>query len=554
MPFIQIAAIDLGWYISPAKLVLFLIAVFLWLPIVKWAYKDTEAVRTDQNFWTIVLFAAGAAGAFLALAIPFFIVGILLQLITIAAPAMAYVVHRNARVADFERVLTAEHIKSLFVNEDKKIQAVVKGLVFFTANKNEVEPPSSKTPEFVGFSLAQDIIDDALWKRTSEVSLVPTREHYDVIYKIDGVPTKQEPREREDAEQLILFLKHLADLDINEKRKPQMGIFSARKDDNKYEFRVTTAGSTVGEKAQIQRVEESNIISFEQLGFHPEQQENIKTLADKKPGVFIISGPPQSGVTTTFYALLRNHDPYLNNINTLEKKTAAELMNITQNVHNPSDSATISYARKLQTVLRTGPDIIGVGDCEDPETAELLANAAEKDKRTIYLTMRAPNIMQALAKWFKFVPDRNLAAGNLLGVSNQRLVRILCQECKEAYRPNRDMLKKFNLPADKVEYFYRQPEIEYDRRGNPILCDNCQGSGYFGRTGVFETVLFDDELRNMLKQAKSIQEIANHLRRAKMLYLQEQAVRKVAAGVTSINEVIRELSPPKKSTKTKKTS
>jgi type II secretory ATPase GspE/PulE/Tfp pilus assembly ATPase PilB-like protein len=154
--------------------------------------------------------------------------------------------------------------------------------------------------------------------------------------------------------------------------------------------------------------------------------------------------------------------------------------------------------------------------------------------------------MQALGKWIKLVSDKDLISGTLVGLVNQRLVRKLCAECKQAYQPNQELFKKFNIPAGKIKVLYRPGEIEYDKRGKPIVCDKCQGTGFLGRTAIYETIILDDNLKEAVRQAKSLQEISSHFRRAGMRYLQEQAIKKVAAGVTSINEVIRLFSAKEK--------
>ena len=133
-----------------------------------------------------------------------------------------------------------------------------------------------------------------------------------------------------------------------------------------------------------------------------------------------------------------------------------------------------------------------------------------------------------------------------MGISNQRLVRMLCDECKQAYEPNKEILHKFNIPAEKAKVLYRAGKVLYDKHGKPSTCENCQGTGFIGRTGIFETIIINDELRKTIKQSKSLSEIATQFRRAKMLYLQEQALKKIVAGTTSINEMVRVLSTSKK--------
>ena len=541
-----LSEIQFGGYISPIKLAGILLLMIAWLPVVIWVSRDTEEVRTRKVFWTAIIFAFPAGAILLSFLLPFFVIGILLVAIAFIACSLLYVMHRNALVSDFEKVLTTEHIKGIFANDKKKVDAATKGLEFITANKNRIEPPSYKTPEFLGYQMAQDIIDDSLWRRASDVTFIPAGQEYNIYYKIDGLQIKQEPKEREEVDYLIKFLKQLADLDTKERRKPQTGNFKAQKEKSKFEFKVKTAGSTAGEKVSFARVEEESLLKTDQLGLTDPQLEQVNELKNgENPGIFIISGPAGSGVSSTFYSFIRNHDPFINNINTLEKEKVSELPNVTQNYYQLTDTGTTTYGRRLRTMLRTGPDIIGIVGCSDPETANEAVTAVTADPKPIYITVQAPSVVQAIAKWLKLVPDRAKAIDSLKGVSCQRLLRKLCPECREAYRPNKEIFKKFNIPADKIKALYRQAEMEYDKHGQPILCDNCQGTGFVGRTGVFETIFFTDELKAAIKASKSLQEIATHLRRAKMLYLQEQAVLKAADGLTSMNEIIREFTPKK---------
>jgi len=548
-------SVGYGGYISPIKFVVMIILFYAWIPLVTWVYSDTHAVRANVNFWTSAITAVGAATIVVWLLAPMFIIGLLIYLIAVGATIFAYILHRNSKVADFEKVLTASHIKGLFVNEGKKIEASSKGIVLVTANNNDVPIPAPKTPEAFGFKSVCQVFNDALWRRAGDVILQPGQQEYNIAYNIDGVTIKQPSRSREEIEYFLHYLKQLADLDVQERRKPQKGTFKTIKDSARIEWEVNTAGSTAGEQAIVQRVEEYSLMKIDDLGFTPEQLEKLKQLKNIEKGLFIISGPEKSGITSTFYSILRSHDPFMNNINTLEKKPAGELTNITQNIFKMSDSGTASYVTRLQSILRMGPDIMGIAQCQEPQLASL-ANIAAKDGKVVHVTIEASSVLKALAKWLKLVPDKNLVADNLIGILNQRLVRKLCTKCRQAYQPNPDLLKKLNIPADKIKLLYRPGEIEYTRRGKPILCENCQGTGFYGRTGIFEMIIIDDKLRAKIKQAKTMQEIAGSFRQAGMLYMQEQSIKKAADGTTSINEIIREFSSsqPKPKTKNKQES
>lgn len=548
MPYLLLSSAEYTGYISIIKFLVFLVLFFLWLPIVSWVYDDAKAVGTKEIYWTAVLLATGAAAAIIFLFIPVFIIGALIYAIAVATASLIYVKHRNSRVMDYARVLTADHIKSLFESKEKRLDEL-KGFLFVTANNNEVPLPQPQTPDFFGYKAAYEILTDATWRRASDIMFSPAPQNYNVTYYVDGAALKQPPIARGQMEYSLHFLKNLADLDTKEKRKPQKGTFKIRRGKEDIAWEVTTAGSTAGEQVRLKQIIQQSVSRLDEIGLMPEQLEQLNTMRKLKQGLFIVTGPQKAGVTTTFYALLRNHDAFLNSINTLEKHPSAELPNITQNLFKLSDTGTSSYAKKLQEVVRMGPDIVGVADCEDTETAQSACLAA-KDGKVIYVTLKADSIVKAIGTWIKLVGDRKLAAQTLLGASNQRLLRKLCEECKQAYAPNKELLRKFNIPADKVKALYRTGKVLIGKRGKEMTCDQCQGTGYVGRTGVFEIIAINDELRKTIIQAKSLSEIGSQFRAAKMLYLQEQALRKVMGGTTAINEMIRVLSSPtKKKTK-----
>lgn len=543
MPSILLMSIEYGGYVSIVKLIVFLLLYFLWLLLIRWSAEDAKAVDTNIGLWIGLILGAGALGILLWWLIPVFIVGLLIFLAAVGATGLAYVKHRNTRVLDFDRVLTFEHIKSLFTKSEK-LEAM-ENFLFITANNNEVPTPEPRTPMFFGYRIAYDLLTDAMWRRASTIALMPRGDNYEVTYYIDGAATKQPSVPREQMEYFIYFAKELAALDANEKRKPQKGKFRTQQKKESADWEVTTAGSTAGEQVRLKHLSKEHDLRISELGLSPDQQEHFERFTQMHQGVFLISGPRKSGVTTTLYALLRNHDAFLNNINTLEKQPAAELLNITQNTFTLTDTGTTTYAKKLQSIVRMGPDIIGVGECEDADTAKV-TSAAAKDGKLGYVVLNADSVLQVLGKWIKMVADKRLISETLLGISNQRMMRTLCEECKQGYAPNKELLKKFNLPAEKVKVLYRPGKEVYDKRGKPSVCEHCQGTGYVGRTGVFEMIVLTDELRAAIRQVKQLPELGMQFRRAKMLYLQEQALRKVMAGKTSINEMLRVLASTKK--------
>ena len=553
MPILMAADITFGGYVSIIKLVIYFALFLAWLPLVNWVHSDAQSVRARETFWTAAIALAGMLSLLLWPLIPVFFIGIALYIIAIGAVSMAYIMHRNSLVSDFEKVLTAEHIKGLFANDGKKLAKSSKGVHFVTANGNDVPLPEPKTSESLAFTIACEIFEDAIWRRASDILFAPGASEYSINYAIDGLAIKQEPRSRDQIDKLIHYVKQIADLDSNEKRKPQRGIMEVKIGEGKTKWEINTAGSTAGEQMRIKRHEEEGMLKLEDLGLNQDQLKALKSVRQIDAGLFITSGPPKSGITTTFYAMMKNHDPFMNDMNTLERHPTGSLDNITQNIYSLSDTGTSSYASHLQTIVRMGSNIIGVADVDDAETAQVATKAAAAN-RMMHATIKAQSAIKALATWIKLSGDKNGVLDNIQGIVNQRIVRILCDECKQAYKPNPNLLRKFNLPADKIEVFYRPGEIEYDKKGRPIICEKCQGTGFYGRTGIFETIVINDDLRAALKKATSLQEMSALFRKAGMFSIQERSIRQVMKGITSINEVIRELTPeaPKKKVRKKK--
>jgi type II secretory ATPase GspE/PulE/Tfp pilus assembly ATPase PilB-like protein len=349
---------------------------------------------------------------------------------------------------------------------------------------------------------------------------------------------------REQVDYLVRFMKNIADLDTKEKRKPQKGKFRIERGKERFEWEIATAGSTAGEQIVIRRKTGGQILSLNDIGLTSDQLEKVARTREMGHGLFIVSGPRKSGVTTTMYSLLKNHDAFINSIFTLEREVMAEVPNITQERFSFSDTGTMSFAEKLDAVFRMGPDVVGVAECLDKETAEAICKAAN-ERKIVYLVLEADSVIKTMDKWIRLVGDKNKALQGLAGISNQRILRKLCSECKQAYAPNTELLRKFNLPADKAKVLYRAGKVKYDKHGKPHTCEACQGTGFVGRTAVFEVITLDDSLRKSLMQAGSVSEIGVRLRAAKMLYLQELVLRNIIAGNTSINEMMRVLAKPK---------
>jgi type II secretory ATPase GspE/PulE/Tfp pilus assembly ATPase PilB-like protein len=547
-----LAAVQYGGYISIVKFVLFVAIFFLWFWLVTWIHNDSEHIDINQQLWTLVVFAAGGAALLIWLLIPLFIVGMALCLIAVAGSSLAYISSRNTKVMEPERILTQDHIKSLLGGKGEKLDAK-KGITFVTANNNDVPLPEPRTPDFFGYKTAHELFIDAIWKRASDIAFLPTQQEYRVSYQIDGAAIQQPSIPRDKLEYFSRFLKNVSDLDPNEKRKPQKGAFKIHQGRDSLDWEVTCAGSTAGEQILIKRLMHTGLTRLSEIGLLPDQFDQLSQYSQCKQGLFLVTGTPKSGATTTFYSLLRNHDAFINSINTLERNISLEVPNVIQESYSLSDTGTTTFFNKLQTLFRMGPDIVGVAGCQDTETARLICEAANNGT-IVYLTLAANSVIDAAEKWIKLVGDKKMAVQSLLGISNQRLLRTLCEECKQPYTPNKELLKKFGIPTEKAKILYRAGKVIYNKHGKESICNACQGTGFIGRTGVFEILSINDQLRNALAKVESSAEIRSLFRGAKMLYLQEQALRKIITGSSSVNEMVRILSKTQSQSKRKQTN
>jgi len=540
---------SLGNYLAIWKLIVFLVFLILWAWVGQWMDKDTIIVRTNRLFWNYLYLGIGTGVLFLWVFLPMpFMVGFLLFLVAWLTLSGTYVMHRNARMPSVEHILTADHMRYLLSGEGQDKKSVESRLVFYSSHGNELPMPHRQESEYDGYAVGEELLYGMVKRRVSEAKWALGGEGFMIYQVVDGVASPPEKREREDLDLVVSYLKAVAGLDVKDRRKPQQGEFAVLVKGEKIDWRIKTAGSTQGEQVTLDRLDEFKSFGLDTLGFNPVQLKQMEALVQASDGVVLVSGPKGSGVSTTLYGLICSHDAFVQNIHTLEKTSRCDLDNITQNF---VDEGAIpgSSAKRLQSVLLTDPDAVMVGFCDDPNLAKVGTGSVERERKKFYFGFSAPSVFHCLQRWLGLIDDNNKVAKTLLGITNQRLVRKLCPECRQAYVPNPALLKKLNLPTGKIKHFSRPPtEIEYDKHGNPILCETCQGTGYYGLTAVYETLILSDSIRKLIGENAPFNTIRVQCRKEKMMYLQEQALRKVIEGTISIQEVMR-VTTEKKSAK-----
>ncbi len=377
--------------------------------------------------------------------------------------------------------------------------------------------------------LVHRILEEALAKRASDVHVEPYESHVRIRYRIDGVLHDAAKHPRALLGPLTSRLKIMASLDIAEKRKPQDGRIQFRVQGRDIDIRTSVLPSNHGETLVMRLLDkERGLISLEALGFAGQDFERFQRIIKRPNGIFLVTGPTGSGKTTTLYAALRALNRPDVKIITAEDPVEYNISGINQvQVHH---AIGLDFARILRAMLRQAPNIILVGEIRDSETAEVAIQAALTG-HLVFSTLHTNDAPSALARLIDMGVKPFLVAASVQAILAQRLVRLLCPSCKEAYEPGPVELRALGLAeeATRGRPFYR-----------PKGCEACSGSGYLGRKGIFELLEMDDELREMTFRRRSSLHLREYaIRSGNMSPLRADGARKVLEGLTSVEEVLR---------------
>ncbi len=433
--------------------------------------------------------------------------------------------------------------------EDRRIARQVM-LTYLRHDDSPMPLPRPEDPVAAGLATADQIVIQALTRRAEQVDLAPSAHGYELKFSIDGVPSPQPQMGRTAAEPAIQAIKILGGLSLEERRRPQVGKFKTRDADGvQTVWTVRTSGTTAGERLNLSANEKGKWdMGVDQLGMIADQLSVIREVAADTAGVVLVATPRGAGRTTTLYALLRQHDAFTNSVQTLETNPQAEIQGVTINRFD-TRNADVSYAKTLNSLLLKDPNVLMTAQCPDAASAEVIARygaGTGGDARRIYVGLPAFDTMAALEMWLSLVPDKAVAIDSLRMIMSQRLVRILCPTCKIPYQPDENTLKRLNLPIGRnLQSFKGNSEPLVDKKGNRIICPECGGVGYRGRTGIFEVMVITDEIKKALAANANTNQVKALARKNNMILLVEHGIRKFASGVTAINEVTRVLAPEK---------
>ncbi len=541
-------------YVNPIYWLIALASLVAWARFATFLADDVTKNLVDQPElpWKL-----GAAGVFLAmlvvwLVVPFFWVALPINLVIAGGMIAAFWVIRVKTLGPsghlFKGAIQAAGSMSTRMEERKNARQVQ--LTYLRHDNTLMPLPSPQDPLAAGLGTADAIVIQALMRRAEIVDLSPAKDGYSLSLITDGMPAMQPAVDRPSAEAAIQALKVLSGLSVEERRRPQTGNFRSRDADGSTTvWTVRTSGSTAGERVLISANEKGQWdMRVEQLGMTSEQLTDVKKVTSDTKGLVIVAAPRGQGRTTTLYALIRAHDAFTNSVQTLELNPQTEIEGVTINKFDPR-APDASFAKTLQSVMLKEPNIALVSQIPDNASAELITRFSgdtQGDAHRVYTSLPALDSMSALEMWMSMNGNKSEASRVLRMIIAQRLVRILCPTCKIPYQPDEATMKKLNLPVGRnLQSFKANTEPIVDKKGRAIICPDCAGIGFKGRTGIFEVLLVTDEMRKALASGATSAQIKQMARKNNMLLLVEHGIRKFAAGVTAIHEVTRVMTPDK---------
>ncbi len=376
-------------------------------------------------------------------------------------------------------------------------------------------------------NLVNVIISTALRERASDIHLVPFEGTLQLRYRVDGLLQEKPPPPKQLHAALISRIKIMADMNIAERFMPQDGHIQIHHRGMRVDIRVGTMPTIYGESLVMRLLEKSTkLLTPQELGLDAERAALMGRLVEKPHGLFLTTGPTGSGKTTTLYSILQGiYSPELK-ILTIEDPVEYELPGVAQIPVRPTRNFT--FATGLRSILRQDPDIIMVGEIRDFETAEIAIRAALTGHQ-VFSTLHTNDAAGAVTRLIDMGVEAFLISSSLEGVLAQRLVRRICPVCRVPSEVAPALRAKLEaLGGDGLEGTYY--------RGGG--CEECRGTGYRGRIGIFELLAVTSELRELILQRKSSAELKAATRKT-MLSMHQDALIKAAAGVTSLEEILR---------------
>ncbi len=432
---------------------------------------------------------------------------------------------RLVAAEEFERVLADAYAQSddsaAMLVDDAEQDMDLSALIHDLPKTADLLESENDAPviRMINALLTQAVRDNA-----SDIHIEPFETRSVVRFRVDGTLQDVVEPHRALHAALVSRIKVMAELDIAEKRLPQDGRIALRLAGRPVDVRVSTLPTGHGERVVMRLLDkEAGRLNLAKLGMSQTTLAAIQELVAQPHGIVLVTGPTGSGKTTTLYAALSCVDASVTNVMTVEDPVEYDLDGISQTQVNPR--IEMDFARALRAILRQDPDVIMIGEIRDLETAQIAVQSSLTG-HLVLATLHTNDSVSAVTRLTDMGVEPFLLSSSLIGVLAQRLVRRLCPSCKEAYAPDETELAVFCLTRPSRLY-------------RPVGCSACGQTGYRGRTGIYELLLVDDTLRSKIHAHSSEQELREYAHRHGMSSLRDDALRWVASGDTSLEEVIR---------------
>jgi type II secretory ATPase GspE/PulE/Tfp pilus assembly ATPase PilB-like protein len=414
-------------------------------------------------------------------------------------------------------------VNEAVASREKKATRQGRGFQFLDEDRNEISIRDQS--EASGLERAHDVLEEALNERASDVHIDPAEEEYRVRFRVDGIMQPRMNFDRDEGQRIVSALKTLAQIDVAEKRKAQDGRFRVRTDESDVDFRVATANSIFGEKLVIRILNrKSGLLGLSDLGMPEAMKEQFGRVIHSRSGMILATGPTGSGKTSTLYSALSQLDAGRLNIMTIEDPVEYGLPGATQIPVNPK--AGITYESGLRSILRQDPDVIFVGEMRDAEAAQVALRAALTG-HLVFSSLHTRDAVGTIIRLEEMGMDRHMLASSLLVIIAQRLLRVLCPECREACSSTANDLSEIGIELPEGEIIYR-----------PKGCKQCGETGYLGRTAIFEMIVMDDELRQAVNAGEDETALMDRARAKGFSSFRVNGAEKVLLGITSVEEVL----------------
>ena len=376
--------------------------------------------------------------------------------------------------------------------------------------------------------LVNHIISQSIKARASDIHFEPYQNSFTVRYRVDGIlyDLLTPPKWIQPA--LISRVKVMAKMNIAEKRLPQDGRFEVKIGDQDIDVRVSTIPTAFGERLVLRLLNKSgSLLELQDLGLTPARLKLLKRLVSNPNGIILNTGPTGSGKTTTLYAILSSINQPNINIITIEDPIEYRINGISQIQVNPKIELT--FARGLRSIVRQDPDVILVGEIRDKETAEIAVQSALTG-HLVFSTLHTNDSASAITRLVDMGVEPFLISSSILAVVAQRLVRVLCEDCRRAYIPNPIYLKSIGFSPDR----FKEHKVF-----KAVGCENCFNTGYRGRLGIFEIMVLTERLKSLILKTFDSNRIKHEAVQQKMRTLRQDGMQKVLNGLTTVEEVLR---------------